>query len=192
MRLRSSQDISTPQEISSTPLKKSAGECFKDFHDSMSAVLACRKVDQNLLASFGVSEDLTQEAIQLEEDRALDAKDRLALKSEVLESKKRERVAVLENDLKELVEDFDYIGNAVHAIFSKLVSYINKLDRGESVSQEDCSNIKEGIEICKMAVTLCEKLRTQFKKKIDRLMAIDGSPKILENPKVKKVIGQLY
>jgi hypothetical protein len=95
MRPSQSRDVSSPQEISSTPLKKSVGRCFQDFHDSMSAVLACRKVDANLLSSFGVPEDLTQEAIQLEEDRALDAQDRLALKSETLESKKRKKLQAL-------------------------------------------------------------------------------------------------
>jgi hypothetical protein len=91
-----------------------------------------------------------------------------------------------------MAENFEYIGNTVHAIFSKLVSYINKLDHGENMSEKDCSNVKEGIEICKMAVTLCEKLRTQFKKKIDRLLTIDKSAEVLGDPKVKKAIERLY
>lgn len=192
MRIRSSQDVFTPMEMSSQKLEREIGKCVHDLHDSVSAMLACRGVDPNFLASFDVSEDLTQEAIQMEEDRALGAKDRLALKSEVLESEKRKKIANLENDIREMAEGFDYVSKTTQAIFAKLASYKDRMGHGENMGQKEYDNAKEGVEICKMAVTLCKELRVRFKKKINRLLAIDGSPKILKNPKVKKAVERLY
>jgi hypothetical protein len=187
-----SRDVSQPQEISAKPLRKSTGRCLREYHDSVAAILECDDVKPNLLAAFGVPDELTVDAIQMEEDRALDARDRLNLRSEALESKRLNKIEELEKDLRKMAEGYDFVSKVVHAIFKELVLVKGRLGRGEDVSEEDCRNVQEGVEICKMAVELCNKLRDEFKKKINRLLAMEKSSKILEDPKVKKAVERLY